>query len=595
MIIIGSLLYFEFSGTVRIQDSLHNMQLTAVLPARIGGQNGTVQSVSLNVDGLIFTFDRQIPLEIRTASGTSLFAAVSGYNITPGSIEISFGESLQMLFFSNGSAKKRIEVISTYDEPLELQIPFSHAASVQIEPMANVPFVSIYDIGKDEADPIGVAFPSSTIIDTNQSSITLKSLNGSFPGVFLSRVGRSEADRMQYWISSQYDFPHVDEYSRRIAEYIDSAYEGWTKDRYNGRSGTWRMPDSSTGFDEKIVTATFAESLKRGTYQQIQTLYQNAITLYQDQTTWLSTPFLGDIVNKMGAIEQRDLDQIQRISDLISDNRTEVFAVPKLIELAVDRAPYAVIQGLADLASRIDYTRITLSDAVGMLATYADSLSMDFEYSEAFIGLRSVVDELIIPALTLTEHGLLPQSDNRVDVHSGIKAGKLLVQLGKIESDQALASIGKEIVSSLLAFQDDDGYLPSSVTLSGPRVTGTAGTIKPEDMYNLLTDSVFYPRHVSLSSELGRGTWMWTMGENISVEQTGANVRLSFSASIGSTHHFVVRGIRPFTAIRMFDIPWKSDPRFQYYTSGWLYDTQSATLYVKITHRSDTETILITY
>jgi hypothetical protein len=45
----------------------------------------------------------------------------------------------------------------------------------------------------------------------------------------------------------------------------------------------------------------------------------------------------------------------------------------------------------------------------------------------------------------------------------------------------------------------------------------------------------------------------------------------------------------------MHGIPWKSDPEYFSYTDGWAYDEETQTLYVKITHRLETEELVLNY
>ena len=43
----------------------------------------------------------------------------------------------------------------------------------------------------------------------------------------------------------------------------------------------------------------------------------------------------------------------------------------------------------------------------------------------------------------------------------------------------------------------------------------------------------------------------------------------------------------------MHGIPWKSDPEFQIYSDGWVYDSLRRALFVKIRHRSELQSIRI--
>jgi hypothetical protein len=63
----------------------------------------------------------------------------------------------------------------------------------------------------------------------------------------------------------------------------------------------------------------------------------------------------------------------------------------------------------------------------------------------------------------------------------------------------------------------------------------------------------------------------------------------------GAIHHIVIRGIKKFNVLYMNGIRWNGDPNFQRYYAGWFYDQANETLYMKIRHRAETETIRILY
>ena len=60
---------------------------------------------------------------------------------------------------------------------------------------------------------------------------------------------------------------------------------------------------------------------------------------------------------------------------------------------------------------------------------------------------------------------------------------------------------------------------------------------------------------------------------------------------MGIPFHAIIRGIAPFTLLKLHGIPWHSDPSYFKYSDGWTYDPKTRTLALKITGRADQETI----
>jgi hypothetical protein len=126
-------------------------------------------------------------------------------------------------------------------------------------------------------------------------------------------------------------------------------------------------------------------------------------------------------------------------------------------------------------------------------------------------------------------------------------------------------------------------------------VVASQGTLPPERVYPLLVDTDYYPHAVTLSDRLSPGAWIWTAADlpAVSLSPTEYRIRMRFPA--GRIHHITVHGVPPFNRLEMFDLRWPSDPQFERYTSGWVYDRDTETLYMKIRHKEDVEEIVIRF
>ena len=108
-------------------------------------------------------------------------------------------------------------------------------------------------------------------------------------------------------------------------------------------------------------------------------------------------------------------------------------------------------------------------------------------------------------------------------------------------------------------------------------------------MLPLAGDPDYRPRALNLGP--GEG-WIWTTAADVRY-QAGATSLLSFSFPTGGVHHFALYNIDPFDELQMHGIPWKSDPEFQNYSDGWVYDPLRRALYIKIRHRASRQSIRI--
>jgi hypothetical protein len=173
--------------------------------------------------------------------------------------------------------------------------------------------------------------------------------------------------------------------------------------------------------------------------------------------------------------------------------------------------------------------------------------------------------------------------------------GNALIEAGEILSRDPYMAIGRTLIHSVLELADTEGFLPSRVRLQSGEIEPTGDMLSPQSIYQLLPGSDYTPKEVPLYAYLYPGSWIWTASRVADVKIDDSQYRFAFSFPIGETHYLLIQGIRQQTSTIMHEIPWKSDPEYFRYTDGWLYDEATQTLYVKLTHRVETEQLVLNY
>ncbi|MBT3271546.1 MAG: hypothetical protein HN368_00205, partial [Spirochaetales bacterium] len=533
-------------------------------------------------------------IEFRLATGRSIYASLSSYTIAPNSVEIQFGNRLT-LGISTGGFQKQIEAITDLEMAAELVLPYTTAGTVQVSEHG-IPLLSLTSTGRNGGGSSAVALPPGSTIDLVNSAFILRSNDGIYDNFYVTRFESADTPHTAYWFESQYDFPLALDYYEAIAGFEDSAFQDWTTGRYNRATGTWTMPDGSQSFSEVLLSAVLSEASSRGVLSNTLNSLRNATTLHQDKTTWVTAPHLGDIVNRGRDIEIGDQNLIERINSLITQENSDVFAIPDLLKFVADRAPARMFQNLADLTSRINLDNLSLNTTVSMLTAYSESTNLNDPLAEAFSRFRGLIESRLLSSLVLTDRGLfLGSGPELVDIAASISGGLIIARIGEDEGNTLYENIGRELVVSALTFTDDSPYLPAIAKTDENTIANSSGAILPEEIYASLTGSDFYPHQVSLSESAGPGIWAWTVSNEFDVRKTPNGLVISFEYPVKSTHHFILKGIAPFSGISFFGIQWKSDPRFQFYNSGWLYSEADEALYVKITHSEVREELVIRY
>ena len=84
------------------------------------------------------------------------------------------------------------------------------------------------------------------------------------------------------------------------------------------------------------------------------------------------------------------------------------------------------------------------------------------------------------------------------------------------------------------------------------------------------------------------------MGSSNQPGEGNATITLDFPS--GETHHAIINGIRPFRRIDIYDISFRTDPKFESYnSSGYVFDAETQTLLLKSLHKVQREAIKFYY
>ncbi|HUX22916.1 MAG TPA: hypothetical protein VMW69_16890, partial [Spirochaetia bacterium] len=79
------------------------------------------------------------------------------------------------------------------------------------------------------------------------------------------------------------------------------------------------------------------------------------------------------------------------------------------------------------------------------------------------------------------------------------------------------------------------------------------------------------------------------------VSSTQNQLSLTFDYPVGQIEHIVLHGVKALTGVHLYGIAWRSDPEFESYNAGWIYDEATQTLFIKLQHQHQEESVDIIY
>jgi len=411
--------------------------------------------------------------------------------------------------------------------------------------------------------------------------------------------------------------PTAAKFQAVLGSWADAAWQGWSATRYIASAASWRLADGGSGFTEDIGIALCAEAVARGASQTAFPLWADALTRQRAA----GAPVVGGSCVYVGG--ERDFSRVYasrvaaqagQAAAALARSDPALLGTADLVNLLVDHGTADQVRALGAFLGTRSPAGLDVASAVGFVQEAMDYQRWTGADQALSRLVREAVDRRILPAARSAEGGVFLDSGNgRVDLRLSLLAGVALIRAapgaaaGTTAPATAVGSgtsapgsswygaVGRGLLVSALSLADDKGFLPASVTLSGGRVSAKEGSVAPEAVYRILPTDRPVAREIPLATAPGSGAWMWTSATLVSATASSTGVSLVLSYPKGVPYHFVVGGLRPFSLLKLHGIPWHSDPAYAKYSDGWDYDSDSRTLLMKVTGRSDQEQIDIAF
>ncbi len=594
--IIIFLIFLQFSSVQIFKEEIGNIRISGKIPFYKKDRSSDITNLSVSFEGVSFKFSGDSTIEIYENNGGIQRIKIRGYTPYPDGVELKFTEGFSLRFLIEGGKTDKIliiPVLTAYTgNPESIKIPFYLEEDATIETIKGLPVLLVNYKNTSHFLSTG----QGSTIDTRAGKILLSSTKNTFSEIVYEEASPEINDPFSYWFMQGVSAIEEDEYMKRVESYLDKAYFGFRTSRFAPAQGGWRTGEGGVEFSERVLVALFSEALKRGRYNEIFSQIQSVITDNRSKLSYLSLPFLGNFGRIGDSIQIGDAEKVEALIERVRQEDRTVFLNPDLILFIVNHGPFSLTQEIFKLAETVNLSEAELKLTLGILRAYLQACEISEKLGSSFSALSVITENKILPAIRRTDRGLFIEAEQgSIDVLQSIEAGKLILSQGKIEEKSFLVSLGREMILSVLRLSDSEGVLPARLSVENNRIILEEGKIQPEDIYTLITDNSYYTREISLFEPIGPGSWILTCAEFISCEVSSERISFSFRFPEGHAHHTIIQGVKPFNNIQLFGINWRSDPTFENYTSGWVYNRETQTLYLKLTHRQNIEEVVLYY
>ena len=592
--VIISLLYMQFSGSRGFSAEVSGIEISGRTRTGAPGQSDYISDLQINCNGISFSFNEENPLLVYSQDGLIHNTIPIDYRVTASGVDIRLNKDIGISFFVLQNSEEMINISLTAGDPesiKHIEIPLTESKGSVISAVEGVPVLSVTTEGGSR---YFLSLPEGASFSNDAGALQLFPQGGEFANMVFEQSADTSLDAFTYWFSGNSKLVSNEELERKISSYLDKVISGLTKTRFDAGSGTWKSKTGLSEFSEEALVAMVSEEISGSDYPAVKKNLDRISDKYSDELSILSSSLFGNIVNEGWAYNRSLERKLQRLEERSADNDYSVFTDKDLCSLILGEDSDILTENLFRMTETLSIADLDISEASGMLWFHRKINEESPELGRKFSPLLSVIEKVILPSIKVVSESLfLVDENNTADVLLSLKTGLIMKDISESDSSNNINTLGRELVNSALVLSDNLGFLPATATEGDDGSLITENNISPEQIYPLITDNPYYPSEEFFFTESEEKLSILNQAKTFNVEKTDFGYRMTFDFPTGRIHTFAVRNIKPFYQMNLLGYKWNSDHRFLQYFSGWWYDRDTETLYVKIRHRTETEEILI--
>lgn len=599
--------YLQSSAKEQFSEKVGNLVIYGISSKGRGLNQQVIHELNIRINGLEFNFSKKNPLKIQIEHETAIKLTVKSFYTFSKGIDLQFHEGLTLRFTIKDTAGDTIllEPIasSKFRNYLTLSIPLA-VTKARTEKIDGLP---LYSFSSDSGNYF-ISLPRGSEVNFQTKHLYLtKKPDNQKTSVCIERTGNRKVNPYLYWFSKIDSFVDKKKFDARLNTFLDKSYRHWQKVQFQGSESPLKV--------ENLIAALFSESLTHGEYLKVlfpavrqfrKVMAMNSGKLLPSYTT----PYLGGLQKYYEHSREQESIQIEKLTDQIRNADLSLLQLPHLLRFILNHAPFSLIEEVIRLTDNIDIGELSMEEILTLLDLYSD-ISSFIGFSDSTISTKiwNIFSNRLLPAIIETEQGFfLKQFPNNgktstseeytVDLYLSIKGGSLLLSLGNLFDEAAFSAIGRNLIYSALGIGIDtpgSSDLYRRLKINQNKIIDQSGKIASEDIYPFIALNKYLPREIPLYSYLYPGSWIWTASQVTKVEIAGDVYSFSLSFPVKGSHYLIIQGLKPFSRLELHGIPWQPDANYYQYRDGWYYEDDSQTLFLKLTHKTKIEKIIIRY
>ena len=552
VIIIIGIFVLQFRTDSSIIEKIGNLQLT--FSQTEDAEKGMIpqNKFRLTYNGINFYFDNQNPVTaVKSDETKSPLTLVSWQKNDDLSYTLNFTDDVKVTFKLD-SIEENASLFVDSEIPAQIKsifLPFNYSSNIKVQQQENNSLVlnNKKDSWELEADSV----ESGLFALSNQKSQGFYSIY-------------QEEKKFTFDLLNDSPLADLSLFQKNIAALKTNLISSYKSNTNNAN------------ISEQVIVSYIAAQAEKGNYSvAIEEIPSNMKK--SSQRTYLSAPYLNTLSEMNELLEKSISDYESKISANVNADSLDIFTIHNISNYMVVHSKPKDVKALLENASTKDLTNASISQVSGILQVYVNLVDLMPSYAKILEPILPSCIEKITQACSY-DNGKLTISENGtfLSVMQAVEIGFAVMRYGIQINNDSLQNAGYVLVNSYLSEN-------SSFDLR------TLANLYPIIAY----DNWYYPHLQIINKNSDDLMWAWTCARKISYDKESDDIlNLTIDFPEGYTHYVIIKGLPHFSTIYIYDMAFRTDPRFETYnSSGYVYKQKSKTLLLKSRHKTRKENI----
>lgn len=552
VIIIIGIFILQFRTDSSIIEKIGNLHLT--FSQTEDAEKGMIlqNKFRLSYNGINFYFDNQNPVTAAKNDETKSPLTLESWQKDDDlSYTLNFSDDVKVTF-SLDSTEENASLIVNSEIPSKIQsifLPYNYSSNIKIE--------------QQEDD--------SLVLNNKKDSWELKA-DSIDAGLFALSSHKSHGFYSIYQEEKKFTFDVL--HDSPLADL--SLFQKNIAALKTNLISSYKSNTNNANVSEQVIVSYIAAQAERGNYSVAIDEIPSSLKK-SSKRTYLSAPYLNTLSDMNELLEKSISDYESKISTNVNAESLDIFTIHNISNYMAIHSKPKDVKSLLENTSKKDLTNASISQISGILQVYVNLADLMPSYAKILEPILPSCIEKITQACSYDNNKLtISENGTFLSVMQAVEIGFAVMRYGIQINDNSLQNAGYVLVNSYLSEN-------SSFDLR------TLANLYPVIAY----DNWYYPHLQIINKDSDNIMWAWTCARTISYEKESDDIlNLTIDFPEGYTHYVIIKGLPHFSTIYIYDMAFRTDPRFETYnSSGYVYRQQSKTLLLKSRHKTRKENI----